>query len=123
MALYCLYSVAKIAGEPVIVTPDASRNFKITPDELASRITPRTRWLILNAPCNPSGALYTRDELRALADVVRQHPRLMVLSDDIYEKIDPRGENSTAPSAGLSPDMRERTPLVRREARAGLRLG
>lgn len=118
--------MVKIAGgEPVIVTPDESRNFKITPEELASRITPRTRWLILNAPCNPSGALYSRDELRALADVVRQHPRLMVLSDDIYEKIVYEGEFTSFVQA--APDMRERTLTVngvsKTYAMTGWRLG
>ena len=118
--------MVKIAGgEPVIVTPDAGRNFKITPDELASRITPRTRWLILNAPCNPSGSLYTRDELRALADIVRRHPRLMVLSDDIYEKIVYEGEFTSFVQA--APDMRERTLTVngvsKTYAMTGWRLG
>ena len=74
-------------GEPVVVTPQADNGFKLTPERLAAALTPRTRWLILNAPCNPSGALYTADELRALADVVRAHPRLLVMSDDIYEEI------------------------------------
>ena len=112
-------------GEPVVVTPGAELDFKLTPELLAASITPRTRWLILNAPCNPSGALYTRDELRALADVVRAHPRLMVMSDDIYEKIVFEGEFTSFVQA--APDMRERTLTVngvsKTYAMTGWRLG
>ena len=65
-------------GTPVVVTTDAASGFKLTPASLAAALTPRTRWLMLNAPGNPSGALYTADELRALAAVVARHPRLLV---------------------------------------------
>ncbi|WP_316156959.1 pyridoxal phosphate-dependent aminotransferase [Cupriavidus sp. BIC8F] len=72
---------------PVIVSCGADVGFKLTPDALARAITPRTRWLILNSPSNPTGAVYTRDELAALAEVLLDHPHVLVLSDDIYEHL------------------------------------
>ncbi|EYS93946.1 aspartate aminotransferase [Cupriavidus sp. SK-4] len=72
---------------PVIVSCGADVGFKLTPDALARAITPRTRWLILNSPSNPTGAVYTRDELAALAEVLLAHPHVLVLSDDIYEHL------------------------------------
>jgi aspartate aminotransferase len=74
-------------GKPVIVECGAQSGFKLTPDRLERAITPRTRWLILNSPSNPTGAVYSRDELRALAEVLLAHPHVMVLSDDIYEHL------------------------------------
>lgn len=71
----------------VIVTCEASSGFKLTPAALAAAITPRTRWLIINSPSNPTGAVYSHDELRALADVLLQHPHVLVLADDIYEHL------------------------------------
>ena len=112
-------------GEPVVVTPQADNGFKLTPERLAAALTPRTRWLILNAPCNPSGALYTADELRALADVVRAHPRLLVMSDDIYEEI--VFEGAFVSFAQASPDMQARTLTINGVSKAyamtGWRLG
>ncbi|GAA4334366.1 pyridoxal phosphate-dependent aminotransferase [Variovorax defluvii] len=112
-------------GEPIVVTPSERDDFKLTPEALAAHITPRTRWLMLNTPCNPSGAMYSRAELRALADVVRAHPRLLVLSDDIYEKIVFEGEFCSFAQA--APDMRDRTLTVngvsKSYAMTGWRLG
>ncbi len=61
--------------------------FKLTPARLEAAITARTRWLILNSPSNPTGASYTLDEYRALADVLARHPHVLVMTDDIYEHI------------------------------------
>lgn len=71
----------------VTVTCDASSGFKLTPQALAAAITPRTRWLIINSPSNPTGAVYSRDELQALAGVLLDHPQVLVLADDIYEHL------------------------------------
>jgi aspartate aminotransferase len=74
-------------GTPVIVEGRIDTGFKITPDALAAAITPRTKWLILNSPSNPTGAGYSPDELRALTDVLVAHPQVWLMSDDIYEHI------------------------------------
>ncbi|MBP6018871.1 MAG: pyridoxal phosphate-dependent aminotransferase [Burkholderiaceae bacterium] len=112
-------------GVPIVVTPDADQDFKLTPELLEAHITPRTRWLMLNAPCNPSGTMYTHDELRALADVVRAHPQLMVMSDDIYEKIVFEGEFCSF--AQVAPDLQDRTLTIngvsKTYAMTGWRLG
>ena len=74
-------------ARPVIVACGSESGFKLTPQGLAAAITPRSRWLILNSPSNPTGAVYSESELRALAEVLLAHPRLLVLSDDIYEHL------------------------------------
>lgn len=74
-------------GTPVIVPCDESRGFKITPDLLDDAITPKTKWVILNSPSNPTGAAYTTEELRALADVLLKHEHVYVMCDDIYEHL------------------------------------
>ena len=72
---------------PVIVTCGSEDGFKLTPQALADAIGPRTRWLILNSPSNPTGAVYTREELAALAEVLLANPHVLILSDDIYEHL------------------------------------
>ncbi|MDB5451901.1 MAG: aminotransferase class, partial [Caulobacteraceae bacterium] len=74
-------------GEPVFVNSTAENNFKLKAADLEQAITPKTKWLILNSPSNPSGAAYTRAELRALADVLLRHPHVWVLTDDMYEHL------------------------------------
>ncbi len=74
-------------GEPVIVDCPESENFKLTPAALEAAITPRTKWLILNSPSNPTGAAYTRADLKALADVLLKHSHVWVMTDDMYEFI------------------------------------
>jgi len=74
-------------GLPVMPFAGASQGYKITPRQLAAAITPKTRLVLLNSPCNPTGAAYTRAELRALGDVLVQHPRILVGTDDMYEMI------------------------------------
>jgi aspartate aminotransferase len=74
-------------GTPVFIKAAAAQNYKITPEQLEAAITPKTRWLILNSPSNPTGAAYAEHELRALADVLLRHPHVWVMADDMYEHI------------------------------------
>jgi aspartate aminotransferase len=74
-------------GEPVFAPTTAEDGFLLQPEELERAITPRTKWLILNSPSNPSGAAYTRDALKALAEVLLRHPHVWVLTDDMYEHL------------------------------------
>lgn len=74
-------------GESRIVACGAESGFKLTPQALAEAIGPKTRWLILNSPSNPTGAVYDRDELQALAEVLLAHPQVLILADDIYEQL------------------------------------
>lgn len=74
-------------GLPVMPFAGANQGYKITPRQLEAAITPKTRLLLLNSPCNPTGAAYTRAELRALGEVLLQHPRIVIGTDDMYEKI------------------------------------
>jgi aspartate aminotransferase len=74
-------------GEPVVIETGLEQQFKITPEQLEASITPNTRLLILNSPSNPTGAMYTEQELKALGEVILQHPNMLVITDDIYEHI------------------------------------
>jgi aspartate aminotransferase len=77
--------IVRFSGAQVVpIATDAASGFRITPDQLAAAITPRTRWLLLNSPGNPTGATYPAEELRALGEVLAKHPRVLVMSDDIY---------------------------------------
>lgn len=98
-------------GTPVIVASNEASGFKLTPQALEEAITPRTRWLILNSPSNPTGAVYSAGELAALAEVLRRHPRVLVLWDEIYEHIW-FGAEPPAHLLHVAPDLRERTLLV-----------
>lgn len=80
--------MVQLSGAKSVIVPCGEENqFKLTPQALASAITPLTRWLILNSPSNPTGAVYSRSELQALAEVLLAHPDVLVLSDDIYEHL------------------------------------
>ena len=95
-------------GKPVFVDCPAESDFKMTPEDLEAAITPKSKWLILNSPSNPSGAGYTRDDLKALADVLMRHPQVWVMTDDIYEHVIYDGfEFSTI--AQLEPGLKHRT--------------
>jgi|SRR5208283_1112895 len=74
-------------GEPVIVPTRLENGFKLQPEDLERAITPRTKWVVLNSPSNPTGAAYTRAELKALIDVLMRHPHVWVLTDDMYEHL------------------------------------
>ena len=81
-------------GTPVVVEAGIDQGFKLQPDKLRNAITPRTRLLMLNSPNNPTGIAYTRQDLEALAEVVLEHPHLLVVTDDIYEHIQWTGNRS-----------------------------
>ena len=74
-------------GKPIIVECPESQNFKITANQLEKNITEKTKWLMLNSPSNPTGAVYSKNELKELAEVLLQYPHVLIMSDDIYEKI------------------------------------
>lgn len=113
-------------GRPVEVPCRAENDFKITAAELDAAITPRTKWLVLNSPCNPTGAVYSRAELQALADVLLRHPQVWILSDDIYEHLLFDGVKF-ATIAEVEPALRERTLTANGVSKAyamtGWRLG
>ena len=95
-------------GTPVIVPCSQNAHFKLLPESLEAAITPKTKWLILNSPSNPTGAAYSRAELQALADVLLKHPHVWVLTDDMYEHLIYDGfEFSTI--AQVEPKLYERT--------------
>ena len=79
--------IAAPGGTPVIVNCDESSRFKLTPEALEAAITPKTRWFIFNSPSNPTGAGYSRKELKALTDVLMRHPHVWVMTDDMYEHL------------------------------------
>ena len=113
-------------GKPIIVKCDASQDFKITPEQLENNITNKTKWLMLNSPSNPTGAVYSFNELKALSEVLLKHPNVLVLTDDIYEKIIyDDGVFSTI--ASVEPKMKERTLTLNGVSKAycmtGWRLG
>jgi aspartate aminotransferase len=97
-------------GAPVVVRTRADEGFKLTPEALREAITPRTKWLILNSPANPSGAVYGAGELAALAEVLRQAPRVLVLWDEIYEEI--WFDGPPAHLLRVAPDLAGRTLAV-----------
>ena len=119
--------IVRLCGaEPVFAVADASTGFKLSPDELEKAISPRTKWLILNTPSNPSGAAYTAGELRALADVLMRHPHVHILTDDIYEVLVYDG-GTFATIAQVEPQLRPRTLTMngvsKSHAMTGWRIG
>ena len=119
--------VALLAGGvPVIVQCPADKGFKLQPADLESAISPRTRWLVLNGPNNPSGATYSRAEMKALTGVLLRHPHVWLLSDDMYEHIRYDGREFATP-AQVEPALRERTLTVNGVSKAyamtGWRIG
>lgn len=100
--------VAIFEGVSVFAPTSIETGFKLTPQALESAITPRTKWLILNSPSNPSGAAYSHDELLELATVLRQHPQVWVLSDDIYEHL-MYSDSQFATMAQVDPEIKKRT--------------
>jgi aspartate aminotransferase len=95
-------------GTPVIVPCGQESGFKLKPADLAKAITPRTKWLLLNSPSNPTGAVYSHDDLRALADVLLEHPQVWVLTDDMYEHLRYDGVEF-ATIAAVEPRLIDRT--------------
>lgn len=113
-------------GEPVTVVGHEADGFKLKPASLEAVITARTKWLILNSPSNPTGAAYTRAELEALAEVLRRHPQVWVLTDDMYEHLI-YGDFDFVTLAQVAPDLAERTLTVNGVSKAyamtGWRIG
>lgn len=113
-------------GEPVIVACDEQHDWKLQPQQLAAALTPATRWVILNSPGNPTGAVYSAQELQALAEVLTDHPQVLIMADDIYE---PLRYDATPFStfAAAAPQLAERTLTVngvsKSHAMTGWRLG
>ena len=98
-------------GKPVIVRCSENQGFKLTAEALEAAITPKTRWLILNAPSNPTGAAYSHADLKAIGDVLLRHPDVLVLSDDIYDQIWYRDEPATTLAAAV-PELKDRVLLA-----------
>lgn len=118
--------IVKLAdGVPVEVKTSIDSDFKMTPEQLEAAITPKTKMLWYSSPCNPSGSIYSKDELRALADILQKHPQIVVVSDEIYEHIN-YGVTAHASMASFE-DMYDRTVTVNGVAKAfamtGWRIG
>ncbi len=113
-------------GEPVIVSCTMENNFRLQPEDLEAAITPKTRWVMLNSPSNPTGSAYTREEMKALTDVLLRHPHVWVMSDDIYEKLVYDDFEFTTP-AEIEPRLKSRTLTVNGVSKAyamtGWRIG
>lgn len=103
--------VALAGGTPVIVDCPQSQKFLIMPDQLEQAVTPKTRWLVINSPSNPTGGVYSPEHLQALAAVLRKHPHVAILSDDIYEHL-MFGAHQFASILNVAPDLKDRTLLV-----------
>jgi aspartate aminotransferase len=101
MALMC-------GGTAVVIETRIEDGFKVKADALAKAITPKTKWLLLNSPSNPSGAAYTRAELKALADVLMKHPQVLILTDDMYEHLT-YGDFEFTTIAQVEPALYDRT--------------
>jgi aspartate aminotransferase len=118
--------VALAGGESVPVVCPAETGFKLKPEDLERAITPRTKWLILNSPSNPTGAAYSRAELKALTDVLVKHPHVWVMTDDMYEHLVYDDFQFTTP-AQIEPTLLDRTLTVNGVSKAycmtGWRIG
>jgi aspartate aminotransferase len=117
--------VAQGRGKLKIIQTNAENNFKLTPQQLAQSITWKSRILLLTNPNNPTGAIYTRDELDALVEVLKKHPRLLVVSDEVYNLLSLDGK--PCPSISSWPEMHERVLVInslsKNFAMSGLRVG
>jgi aspartate aminotransferase len=113
-------------GEPVAVPCSQNNAFKLRPEDLEAAITPNTKWLVLNSPSNPTGAAYSREEMKALTDVLLRHPHVMVMTDDIYEHLIYDGFEFVTP-AQVEPKLKDRTLTINGVSKAyamtGWRIG
>jgi aspartate aminotransferase len=118
--------VALAGGTPVAVAAGADTGYKITPDALEAVITPKTKWLIFNSPSNPSGAAYTHDQIAGLAAVLRRHPQVWTMTDDMYEHLVYDGFTFET-LVGVAPDLKDRVLTVNGVSKAysmtGWRIG
>ena len=113
-------------GKPVFVTCAEANGFKLTAEDLAAAINARTRWVTLNSPANPSGAVYSAPELAAIAEVLRRHPHVMIMADEIYEHL-VYGDNRHISLVQVAPELKQRTLVVNGVSKAyamtGWRIG
>jgi aspartate aminotransferase len=113
-------------GTPVIIEAPTQTGYKITPDQLQAAITPKTKWFLFNSPSNPTGAAYTRAEIKALTDVLLRHPHVWTMSDDMYEHLVFGGFQFSTP-AEVEPALKPRTLTVNGVSKAyamtGWRIG
>ena len=113
-------------GKPILVSCEEKNEFKIRPNDLEKNITSKTKWVFLNSPSNPTGAVYTKEELIDLGKVLQKHPHVYILTDDIYEKII-YDENKFYTIASLVPELKKRTLTLNGVSKAycmtGWRLG
>jgi aspartate aminotransferase len=113
-------------GQPVIVACGIEQGYKLTPTQLAAAITPRTKMLVINSPSNPTGAVYTLDELKALGAVLKQHPNILIASDDMYEHV-MLGDTTFANILNACPELYPQTILLNGVSKAysmtGWRIG
>jgi aspartate aminotransferase len=113
-------------GTPVFVACPENNRFKLQPEALAAAITERTKWIILNSPSNPSGAAYSRAEMRAITDVLKAHPQVFVMTDDIYEHL-VYDDFEFATAAQVEPALYDRTLTINGVSKAycmtGWRIG
>ncbi|MFA9462030.1 pyridoxal phosphate-dependent aminotransferase [Thiohalorhabdus sp. Cl-TMA] len=119
--------IVKLAGaQPVSIETDDTAGFKISPQQLEEALGERSRLLILNSPSNPTGAVYSAEELKDLAEVLRQYPQVVILTDDIYEKI-LLGEKTFRNIVNVAPDLKDRTVVLNGVSKAyamtGWRIG
>ena len=118
--------VSLFEGTPVFIDCPIENEFKLQPHQLANSITPKTKWLILNSPSNPTGCVYTKEELFALAEVLRANPHVNILTDDIYEYLI-YDESSFSNILNVAPDLQDRTLVVNGVSKAysmtGWRIG
>ncbi len=113
-------------GKPVIVEADIAQGFKLTPAQLEAAITPRTKMFVINSPSNPSGAVYTLEDLKALGEVLRKHPNILIATDDMYEHI-ALVDGKFANILNACPDLYDRTMVLNGVSKAyamtGWRIG
>ena len=113
-------------GRPVVVECDVNSNYKMTPEQLDAAITDRTKWVVLNSPCNPTGATYSESELVAFGEVLSRHPHVWIMTDDVYEHLIYDGLKF-ATFARCNPHLRERTLTINGVSKAfamtGWRIG
>ena len=119
------YEIIRLGGgTPVVVKAGIEQDFKVTPEQLEAAITPNTKFVLFSSPCNPTGSVYSREELKALADVIARHENVFIIADEIYEYINFTEEHA---SIGAFDNVRERTITVNGFAKGfamtGWRLG
>jgi aspartate aminotransferase len=118
--------VSFCGATPVIIPVSPEQGLKLQPDVLERAITPKTKWVLMNSPCNPTGAAYSRDELKALTDVLLRHPHVWIMADDIYEHL-VYGDFTFTTPAQVEPRIKDRTLVVNGVSKAyamtGWRIG